>query len=228
MTRAVSSLQPDALDAIDKIDKAVKGARRRTDLEHWISAEGATGAVLLQESTGSPVGYYLVHGTVGSGRWLHCNETGSAMCCIVRCMLQETWKAPRVWCGESISRRRIVKRSNRCIEPGLPPGTFCRGSQTARSVSGIGMFFATRINFKATSVKGDTHMFNIGLYRSRKHKIIFGVCGGIADQLGVKPVWVRLGTVVLAVVIPGVSIWPVIALYIALGLALPTRDNTSF
>lgn len=90
------------------------------------------------------------------------------------------------------------------------------------------MFFATRINFKATSLKGDTHMFNIGLYRSRKHKIIFGVCGGIADQLGVKPVWVRLGTVVLAVVIPGVSIWPVIALYIALGLALPTRDTTSF
>lgn len=68
MTRAVSSLQPDALDAIDKIDKAVKGARRRTDLEHWISAEGATGAVLLQESTGLPVGYYLVSGDARYGR----------------------------------------------------------------------------------------------------------------------------------------------------------------
>jgi ribosomal protein S18 acetylase RimI-like enzyme len=68
MTRAVSSLQPDALDAIDKIDKAVKGARRRSDLEHWISAEGATGAVLLQESTGLPVGYYLVSGDARYGR----------------------------------------------------------------------------------------------------------------------------------------------------------------
>jgi hypothetical protein len=38
--------------------------------------------------------------------------------------------------------------------------------------------------------------------------------------------WVRLGAIVLAIVIPGVSVWPMIALYIALGLALPQRDDT--
>ncbi len=68
-------------------------------------------------------------------------------------------------------------------------------------------------------------MFNIGIYRSRKHKIIFGVCGGIADQLNIKSFWVRLATLGLAIVVPGVSIWPVVILYIALGLALPTRDD---
>ncbi|MGI8484002.1 MAG: PspC domain-containing protein [Thermomicrobiales bacterium] len=55
-------------------------------------------------------------------------------------------------------------------------------------------------------------MFNIGIYRSRKHKIIFGVCGGIADQLDIKPFWVRLATLGLAIVVPGVSIWPVVIL----------------
>lgn len=69
-------------------------------------------------------------------------------------------------------------------------------------------------------------MFNIGIYRSRKHKVIFGVCGGIADQLGIKPFWVRLATVALAIVVPGVSIWPVVILYVALGLALPSQDDT--
>ncbi|HEU0165395.1 MAG TPA: PspC domain-containing protein [Thermomicrobiales bacterium] len=69
-------------------------------------------------------------------------------------------------------------------------------------------------------------MFNIGLYRSRKHKVIFGVCGGIADQFGVSPFWVRIATVIGAIVIPGISIWPIVALYIALGLALPVREDT--
>ncbi len=69
-------------------------------------------------------------------------------------------------------------------------------------------------------------MFNIGLYRSQEHRIVLGVCGGIADQLHVKPLWVRLATVALAVVVPGVSVWPVIVLYFVLGLTLPSRDDT--
>ncbi|MGB3305256.1 MAG: PspC domain-containing protein [Thermomicrobiales bacterium] len=69
-------------------------------------------------------------------------------------------------------------------------------------------------------------MLNIGIYRSRRNKMIFGVCGGIAEHFDVKPMWVRLGTIVLAIVIPGVSVWPMVALYIALGLALPQRDDT--
>jgi len=69
-------------------------------------------------------------------------------------------------------------------------------------------------------------MFNIGLYRSRKHKMIFGVCGGIAEQLDVSPFWVRLATVVGAIILPGVSVWPIVALYITLGIVLPKRDET--
>lgn len=69
-------------------------------------------------------------------------------------------------------------------------------------------------------------MFNIGLYRSRRHKVIFGVCGGIAEQLDVSPLWVRIATVAGAILVPGVSIWPIVALYVGLGLLLPTRDDT--
>ncbi|HEX9670544.1 MAG TPA: PspC domain-containing protein [Thermoanaerobaculia bacterium] len=37
------------------------------------------------------------------------------------------------------------------------------------------------------------------LYRSRRHKIIAGVCGGIADWLGWRPTTVRLLYVLLSV-----------------------------
>lgn len=66
---------------------------------------------------------------------------------------------------------------------------------------------------------------NIGLTRSTTNRWIFGVCGGIAQQYGMKPLVVRLGFVILAIVIPGVSVIPMILLYIALGLLLPKDDE---
>ena len=62
---------------------------------------------------------------------------------------------------------------------------------------------------------------DIGLTRSTTNRWIFGVCGGIAAKFGIIPLAVRLGVAVLAVVIPGVSIFPVILLYILAGLMLP-------
>lgn len=62
---------------------------------------------------------------------------------------------------------------------------------------------------------------NIGITRSTTNRWIFGVCGGIAKQLGVNPLAVRIAVAVLAVVIPGVSFFPTILLYIVLGLLLP-------
>lgn len=62
---------------------------------------------------------------------------------------------------------------------------------------------------------------DIGLTRSTSNRWIFGVCGGIAEKFGVNPLAVRIGLAVLAVVIPGVSIFPVIVLYILAGLLLP-------
>lgn len=66
---------------------------------------------------------------------------------------------------------------------------------------------------------------NIGLTRSTTNRWIFGVCGGIAEQYGMNPLAVRGGTALLAIVIPGVSLFPTILLYIALGLLLPTDDE---
>jgi phage shock protein PspC (stress-responsive transcriptional regulator) len=46
----------------------------------------------------------------------------------------------------------------------------------------------------------------MGLYRSRNHKIIAGVCGGIADWLDWDPTAVRIAYVILSlasVVFPG-------------------------
>ncbi len=66
---------------------------------------------------------------------------------------------------------------------------------------------------------------NIGLTRSTTNRWIFGVCGGIAQQYGMNPLAVRGGTALLAIIIPGVSVFPTILLYIALGLLLPTDDE---
>lgn len=56
------------------------------------------------------------------------------------------------------------------------------------------------------------------LHRSRKHRIIAGVCGGIADWLGWSPTAVRILYVVistLSVAVPG------ILLYLLLWLLMP-------
>ena len=58
----------------------------------------------------------------------------------------------------------------------------------------------------------------MGLYRSRRHSIIAGVCGGIADWLGWSPTWVRL----LYVIVSVLSIaFPGIVVYIILWVIMP-------
>jgi phage shock protein PspC (stress-responsive transcriptional regulator) len=66
---------------------------------------------------------------------------------------------------------------------------------------------------------------DIGLERSRRNRWIRGVCGGIAEKLGVDAIWVRLGFLVAAVIVPGVSFIAVIAIYVALGIVLPESDT---
>lgn len=68
-------------------------------------------------------------------------------------------------------------------------------------------------------------MLNLGIYRSTTHKWIFGICGGIAEQLGVDPLWVRLATVLIAVLPAGLGIPPMILLYVALRFLLPVRPG---
>jgi phage shock protein C len=58
----------------------------------------------------------------------------------------------------------------------------------------------------------------MGLYRSRRHKMIAGVCGGLADWLGWDPTLVR----VLYVIISLASVaFPGIVVYIILWLVMP-------
>lgn len=66
---------------------------------------------------------------------------------------------------------------------------------------------------------------DIGITRSRDNRRIFGVCGGIAEKYGFNPMATRIGTVILAVVIPGITVFPVILAYVALGLLLPEDDS---
>ena len=51
------------------------------------------------------------------------------------------------------------------------------------------------------------------LYRSRKHALIAGVCGGIAEWLGWSPTWVRFLYVlisVLSVAFPGIVVYVIL------------------
>lgn len=66
---------------------------------------------------------------------------------------------------------------------------------------------------------------DIGITRSTTNRWIFGVCGGIAQKYGMNPLAVRIAVIVLAVVIPGVSLVPTILLYILAGLLLPADDT---
>ncbi len=66
---------------------------------------------------------------------------------------------------------------------------------------------------------------DIGIERSRKNRWIRGVCGGIAYKMGVDPLWVRLGFIAAAVIVPGVSLIAVIVVYVLLGIVLPERST---
>jgi phage shock protein PspC (stress-responsive transcriptional regulator) len=52
-----------------------------------------------------------------------------------------------------------------------------------------------------------------------------GVCGGIAHTYGWSSNLVRLAAVVLAIIIPGFSVIPVIAIYVLLGAILPESEE---
>ena len=60
------------------------------------------------------------------------------------------------------------------------------------------------------------------LHRSRKHKLIAGVCGGLADWLGWSPTLVRVLFVlvsILSVAFPGIIV------YVVLWVLMPKADE---
>lgn len=81
----------------------------------------------------------------------------------------------------------------------------------------------------AVSMKGSSHAsieprrFDMALYRSRKYKIIGGVCGGLAEWLGWDPTLVRIAYIIgslLSVAFPGLLV------YIILWLLMPKNPVT--
>lgn len=66
---------------------------------------------------------------------------------------------------------------------------------------------------------------DIGIERSRNNRWIRGVCAGLAHRLGVEAIYVRIGFLIAAMVIPGVSLVTMIVLYVALGILLPESDT---
>lgn len=60
------------------------------------------------------------------------------------------------------------------------------------------------------------------LYRSRRHKIIAGVCGGLADFLGWEPTVVRVAYVILSVISVG---FPGTIAYVILWIVMPKEPG---
>lgn len=58
----------------------------------------------------------------------------------------------------------------------------------------------------------------MALYRSQKHRMLAGVCGGLADWLGWDPTMVRALYVVVSIASAG---FPGILVYVILWIAMP-------
>ena len=61
--------------------------------------------------------------------------------------------------------------------------------------------------------------------RAKRDRWIMGVCGGVAHTYGWSSNMVRLATAGLAILIPGFSVIPVIAIYLLLGAILPESEE---
>jgi len=60
------------------------------------------------------------------------------------------------------------------------------------------------------------------LYRSRRHKVIAGVCGGLADWLGWDPTVTRIAYVILSIASIG---FPGTIAYIILWIVMPKEPS---
>ena len=65
----------------------------------------------------------------------------------------------------------------------------------------------------------------MGFRRAKRDRWVLGVCGGVARSQGWNSNVVRLVTAVLAIAIPGISLIPVLALYVILGATLPESEE---
>lgn len=64
----------------------------------------------------------------------------------------------------------------------------------------------------------------MNIKRAKRDRWILGVCGGIAHSYDWSPNMVRLVTAIVAVIIPGFSVIPVLIGYFVLGAILPETE----
>ena len=69
-------------------------------------------------------------------------------------------------------------------------------------------------------MEGEARMARSGLVRSTNERWLAGVCGGIAARLGVSPLAVRIGWLILSL-FPG----PMWVVYVALWIILPEEPT---
>ena len=65
----------------------------------------------------------------------------------------------------------------------------------------------------------------MGFRRAKRDRWLLGVCGGLARSQGWNSNVVRLVTAVLSIGIPGISLVPVLVVYIILGATLPESEE---
>jgi phage shock protein C len=58
------------------------------------------------------------------------------------------------------------------------------------------------------------------LYKSKKDKVLFGVCGGLSESTGIDAPIIRLGFILGTIFTGSILFW----IYLVLGLILPSRD----
>ena len=65
----------------------------------------------------------------------------------------------------------------------------------------------------------------MNIRRAKRDRWILGVCGGVAHALGWTSSAVRLATAVLAIIVPGLSVIPMLAIYLLAGTILPESEE---
>ena len=73
-----------------------------------------------------------------------------------------------------------------------------------------------------TGARGGNHL---NIRRAKRDRWILGVCGGVAHTYGWSSGAVRLATAVLAIIVPGFSVIPMLAIYVLLGAVLPESEE---
>lgn len=58
------------------------------------------------------------------------------------------------------------------------------------------------------------------LHKSKNNKVLFGVCGGLSDSLGIDATLIRVGFLLGAIFTGSILLW----VYLVLALLLPTQD----